>query len=303
MRVYTRNKEAGKPDLCDAGRGFSPYLLRAKDAFMPNSPLGWLDFLVPKDGNSRQIAKAIQFGPNPRNLLDLYGPRRAVGKPPVMLFVYGGGWDSGTRTEYAFAGRAFAALGFVVAIADYRVFPEVRFPAFLDDLGAAASWLLTHASEYGGDPGRVFLAGHSAGAYNAVMLALQPERFGAPGLRGRVEAVVGLSGPYDFYPYDVKQSIDAFGEYPEPLTTQPVNLVTPEAPPMFLGHGVKDTTVGDYHTVRLAMKLREAGVAVVERHYRGLEHPQTVLGLMRPFRGLWPVWADVAGYLRERVGR
>lgn len=267
---------------------------------MPNSPLGWLDFLVPKDAGSRQITNTVTFGPNPKHLLDLYGPKRASGKAPIMLFVHGGGWDSGTRTEYSFAGRALAALGFVVAIADYRVFPEVRFPGFMEDLGAAASWLLAHAGVYGGDPERVFLAGHSAGAYNAVMLALQPERFGAPGLRGKVEAVVGLSGPYDFYPYDVKQSIDAFGEYPEPLTTQPVNLVTPEAPPMFLGHGVKDVTVGDYHTVRLAAKLRQAGVPVVERHYRGLGHEQLVLGLIRPLRRVLPVWADVAEFLASR---
>ena len=300
MRVYTRNKETGKRDLCDAKRGFSPYLRRAKDASMPNSPLGWLDFLVPKDGNSRQTATAIKFGPDPKHLLDLYAPKGKAGRLPLLIFSYGGGWDSGTRTEYSFAGRAFAALGFLVAIADYRVFPEVRFPGFMEDLGAAASWLLAHVEEYGGDPDRVFLAGHSAGAYNAVMLALQPERFGAPGLRGRVEAVVGLSGPYDFYPFDVKQSIDAFGQYPEPLTTQPINLVTPEAPPMFLAHGVADTTVGDYHTVRLAAKLRENGVPVVERHYPGLRHEQPVLGLMRPFRGLWPVWRDVSGYLRER---
>lgn len=270
---------------------------------MPHSPLGWLDFLVPKDAASRQIATAAAFGPHPRHRLDLYGPRRGRGPWPVLLFVYGGGWDSGERGEYSFAGRALAALGFVVAIADYRVFPEVRFPAFMEDLGRAASWLLANGAAHGGDVGRVFLAGHSAGAYNAVMLALQPERFGAPGLRGRVAGVVGLSGPYDFYPFDVKQSIDAFGHYAEPLTTQPVNLVTSEAPPMLLAHGVKDVTVGDYHTIRLAAKLRQAGVPVVERHYPALGHPQVVLGLMTIFRGIWPVHADVAAFLRARVNQ
>jgi acetyl esterase/lipase len=311
---------------------------------------------------------------------------------PLLLFVYGGGWDSGDRTEYSFAGRALAGLGFLVAVADYRVFPEVTFPAFVDDLGLAANWLLAHAAQHGGEPDRFFLAGHSAGAYNAVMLALQPARFGAPGLAGKIEAVVGLSGPYDFYPYDVKQSIDAFGPYDDPLSTQPVNLVTSAAPPMLLAHGAqhggdpgrvvlaghsagaynavmlalqpdrfgapdlagkieavvglsgpydfypydvkqsidafgpyddplstqpvnlvtsaappmllaqgeRDTTVGDYHTVRLAAILRGAGVPVVERHYPALGHPQTVLGLMRPFRRLWPVWGDVRAFLAAR---
>ena len=265
---------------------------------MPHSPLGWLNALVPKDAGSRQIAKALRFGPHPRNLLDLYAPRRSRGPRPVLMFVYGGGWDSGDRTEYSFAGRALAALGFLVAIADYRVFPEVRFPGFMDDLGLAANWLIAKAEGYGGDPGRFVLMGHSAGAYNAVMLALQPGRFGAPALEGRVPAVVGLSGPYAFFPFDVKQSIDAFGQYAEPLSTQPINLVTPAAPPMFLVHGVNDTTVGDYHTVRLAAKLRQNGVPVVERHYR-LHHPETVLALMRPLRPIWPVYGDVAAYLRK----
>ena len=268
---------------------------------MPHSPLGWLDFLVPKDRSSRRIASNIAFGPNPRHRLDLYGPKRQSGPVPLLLFVYGGGWDSGDRTEYSFAGRALAALGFLVAIADYRVFPEVIFPSFIEDLAGAANWLLANGAEHGGDPGRVFLAGHSAGAYNAVMLALQPARFGAPGLAGKIEAVVGLSGPYDFYPYDVKQSIDAFGPYEDPLSTQPVNLVTPDAPPMLLAQGERDTTVGDYHTVRLAGILRGAGVAVVERHYPTLGHPQTVLGLMRPFRRLLPVWADVEAFLGARA--
>ena len=98
-----------------------------------------------------------------------------------------------------------------------------------------------------------------------------------------------------------KQAVDAFGTYGEPLTTQPVNLVTPAAPPMLLVHGVRDTTVGDYHTVRLAAKLREVGVPVVERHYRALEHASVVLGLVTVLRPVLPVWRDVAPFLGRRA--
>jgi acetyl esterase/lipase len=268
---------------------------------MPSTPLGWLDVLVPKDVSSRRIATDLRFGPNPKHKLDLYAPRRPAGPLPLLIFVHGGGWDSGDRREYGFAGRALAALGFLVAIADYRVFPEVVFPAFVEDLGHAATWLQAYARQYGGDPDRLFLVGHSAGAYNAVIFGLQPSRFGGAAVAGRIEAVVGLSGPYDFYPFDVRQSIDAFGTYPEPLTTQPVNIVTSAAPPMLLAHGIKDTTVGDYHTVRLAAKLREAGVPVVERHYPNLMHAPVVLALTTVLRPFLPVYSDVAAFLGGRA--
>ncbi|MEO6396764.1 MAG: alpha/beta hydrolase [Devosia sp.] len=267
------------------------------------SPIGWLDRIVSKDGSSHRIATGVSFGVHPLLKLDLYAPRRPAGPLPLLIFVYGGGWDSGDRRDYDFAGRALAALGFLVAIPGYRVFPEVRFPDFVEDIADAAKWLAEHAPIYGGDRKRLFLGGHSAGAYNAMMVALQPARFGAPGLAGTIKGVVGLSGPYDFYPFDVKQSIDAFGQSSDPEGTQPINLVTAHSPPMLLIHGERDRTVGDYHTVRLAQKLRALGVPVTERHYARLTHPMTLLGLMRPLRRVLPVWADVAAFLRAAINQ
>ncbi|MEQ1770005.1 MAG: alpha/beta hydrolase, partial [Devosia sp.] len=240
---------------------------------------------------------------HPRHRLNLYAPRRHSGKLPLLMFVYGGGWEAGSRAEYDFAGRAFAGLGYLTAVVDYRLVPEVVFPSFVEDVGAAAEWFIGHAGEYDGDAAGLTLAGHSAGAYNAMMVALQPERFGAPSLAGRVKAMVGLSGPYDFYPFDVKQSIDAFSAYPDPLRTQPINAVTAAAPPMLLVHGTADTTVGDYHTVRMSAKLRTLGVPVAERHYAKLVHPSTLLGLMLPLRHALPVWKDVKTYLSASASR
>ncbi|MEP7241090.1 MAG: alpha/beta hydrolase [Devosia sp.] len=268
---------------------------------MPSSPLAWFDALVPKGLSSRRVARAVRFGPHPRHLLDLYAPLPPKGPLPLLLFIQGGGWEAGERREYSFAGRALAGLGFLVAIADYRLVPEVHFPSFVDDSASAASWLVAQAPAYGGSAGRLFLAGHSAGAYNAMMLALEPRRFGGASLEGRIAGVVGLSGPYDFYPFDVRESINAFGRAPDPRATQPINLVTPAAPPMLLAHGERDKTVGDYHTVRLAAKLRAAGVAVTERHYRTLGHEPVVLGLSLPFHRLLPVWRDVAAFLGDRA--
>jgi acetyl esterase/lipase len=270
---------------------------------MPSSPLGWLDRLVPKDRTSRLLAADIRFGPDPQHLLDLYAPVAPTGPLPLLVFSYGGGWNSGTRTEYHFAGRALASLGLLVAVADYRVHPAVHFPAFVEDVARAADWLRLHAAEHGGDPQQILLGGHSSGAYNAVMTSLQPARFGAPELAGRIKGVIGLSGPYDFYPFDVRESIDAFGDAPHPRLTQPVAVAHAGAPPMLLVHGQRDRLVFPYNTVHLAMRLRRLGVEVVERHYPRLDHPATVLALMRPFRPFWPVFRDIAEFVAAHINQ
>jgi acetyl esterase/lipase len=262
------------------------------------TPLGLLNAIVPKDSSSRRIARDITYGTHPRQRLDLYAPRRMTGPAPVMIFILGGGWHSGNRADYGFAGRALAALGFLTIVPDYRVVPEVHYPAFVEDAGMVANWAIAHATEHGGDASRMLLSGHSAGAYNAVTLALDPERFGAPALRGRIKGVAGLSGPYDFYPFDVRESIDAFGQAENPEMSQPVNLVTPDAPPMFLAHGDKDTLVGKHNTRNLAQRLRVAGVAVTEIHDPELGHAGTLLNMMGPFRRRSEIWGKLAGFLR-----
>jgi acetyl esterase/lipase len=261
------------------------------------SPLAYLNAIIPKDFGTARVAAGLSFGPHERHRLDLYAPTARSGPLPVLFFIYGGGWYLGRRQEYAAVGRAFAKLGFLVAIADYRLFPEVRFPAFVEDSGLALNFVIANAGAYGGDAGRIVLAGQSSGAYNAMMLALQPERFGVSGLGPRLRGLVGLAGPYDFYPFDVKVSIDAFGGVREPEQTQPINLDVSHAPPMFLAHGDKDVSVGPYHTVRMSKKLREAGRQVVERHYPGRRHESMILDLLLPLRWASPLYRDVAAFL------
>ncbi|RYH05751.1 MAG: alpha/beta hydrolase, partial [Alphaproteobacteria bacterium] len=163
---------------------------------MSISLVGLLNTLSPRPRHTRRLATALRFGPEPKQLLDLYGPD-APGPHPVIVFFYGGAWSEiGDRRDFAYAARALASLGYLVAVPDYRVLPEVTYPAFLDDCALAVHWLIEHVAEFGGDPSRIALAGHSAGAYNAVMLALDAHYH----LGGNLKAVAGLSGPYDFYP-------------------------------------------------------------------------------------------------------
>lgn len=256
---------------------------------------------MPKNGGTRRVLDGHRFGTHPRHRLDAYAPHSFETELPILFFIYGGGWDSGHRSEYEFIGRAFARAGFVTAIADYRIVPEVHYPAFLEDCGLALTEALHVLAAFGGDAEKVFLMGHSAGAYNAAMLGLDGVRFGVPALGDRLRGVIGLSGPYDFYPFDVPQAIAAFSQAENPEASQPVNLAHGHAPDFFLGHGTGDTTCGLYNTENLASRLRGAGVSVVERHYRGVGHVLPLISLFPLLRWRLPVYRDVVGFMRQRV--
>ena len=189
----------------------------------------------------------------------------------------------------------------MTVIADYRVVPEVEYPGFLEDCATAFAWVADHIGDHGGDGQRMALMGHSAGAYNALMLALDPTYLARSGLRQRVRCVVGLSGPYDFFPFDGPISLRTFGAVDDPRSTQPVNHVGVGAPPTFLGHGGKDRLVYPRNSVALAERLRDAGGTVEEHHYGALGHPATLLALGRPARGIAPVLADVAQFLGRHL--
>jgi acetyl esterase/lipase len=267
---------------------------------MQLSPLDILGFVLPKDMGSERIAEDVAYGDHPRQRLDIYAPRRMlVPAPPVVVFFYGGSWNTGTKKAYAFVGRALAALGYVVVVPDYRLVPDVEYPLFLDDCAKAVAWVGQNINRYGGDWTRMALAGHSAGAYNAVMLALDPGLVEAHGQSAAICGVVGLSGPYDFFPFDGPISLRVFGAVEQPALTQPVNHVRGGLPPMFLGTGNKDELVLPRNSIRLAELLREKGNSVVQETYRGLAHAGTLLCIGLPLRWRAPVLSDIARFLRE----
>lgn len=258
------------------------------------SPLRVFDTLVPKDGGVRVAVRGAAFGADPRQRLDVYVPR-ALGRPlPIIVFFYGGSWNSGTRRGYAFVGRALAAHGFAVAVPDYRVVPQVRFPAFLEDSAAAVRWVRAHAAAFGGDPDRLVLAGHSAGAYNAAMLALDPRWLGQD--RSAVRGWIGLAGPYDFLPLDQPVTRAAFGGAADLAATQPIRFAGAGDPPALLATAGRDTLVGAYNSDHLAARLQSADVEVERRRYPAIGHVGLVTAIARPLRSRAPVLADMAAF-------
>jgi acetyl esterase/lipase len=263
------------------------------------SPLGVMNALVPKDPGSTRAAADLPYGTDPRQRFDVYVPEAGVGvRPsPLLLFLYGGSWREGDKANYAFVGRAFAAQGFVTAIPNYRMVPEVRYPDFVVDCGRALAGFRERAATFGGDGGPVFLAGHSAGAYNAVILSLAEELQAAAGIdREAIAAVAGLSGPYDFLPLRVRATREAFAGVDDLEATQPVNRVHGSAPPMLLVNGSDDEVVVPGNIHRLQDKLEAAGGVAVACEYDGLGHAGTLLSLSRPLRWRSEVLDDVTGF-------
>ncbi|KQQ27030.1 alpha/beta hydrolase [Methylobacterium sp. Leaf123] len=267
------------------------------------SPLALFDALGPRDKGGRLAIRDAAYGADPRQRLDVFVPTVPVERAPVLVFFYGGSWNSGSKDDYAFAAQALAAQGFVTVLPDYRLHPKVRFPDFLKDGAAAIAWVRDNIAAQGGDPSRIVLAGHSAGAYNAAMLGLDTEYLRQAGVDPRViRAVAGLSGPYDFLPFDQKTSIDVFGQAPDPEATQPISYAGAHSPPTFLATGDKDTVVRPRNTASLAERLRTARVPVQERVYEGLDHADTLLSLSVSFRRKAPVLAEMSAFLHQHAG-
>ena len=264
-----------------------------------DSPLTAFNAFVLKDPGGRRIARDLAYGRHERQQLDLYAPRRPAegARLPVIAFFYGGSWASGVRQGYGFVGRALAARGFLVAVADYRLVPEVRFPAFVEDAAAAVRWLIGHAAEHGGDAGRLVLMGHSAGAYNAAMAALDPQWLGAE--RSRIAGLIGLAGPYDFLPLSGAVTKAAFGAAEDLEATQPVRFAGEGAPRTLLLHGGQDRTVLPRNSKRLAKAIAAAGGEARLKIYPQLGHVAILTALALPFRYRAPVLADAVGFARE----
>lgn len=246
---------------------------------------------------STQITRDLAYGDLPRQKLDMYTPD-GQGPFPVLIFIHGGGWERGSKGEYAFAGKRFASEGFVTAVINYRLYPEVVYPSFMEDVGAAVVWVYKNADQYGGNPAQLFISGHSAGAYNAVQVAVAPEFLAPFDLTSDIiDGVAGIAGPYDFYPFDPGSVEDIFGPYPNPEATQPVNRVTPQTPPMILIIGEEDESIHPRNLANMKAALEEAGVRVETRTYPSADHAATVVAIAWPNR--YDTVKDMVTFFKE----
>jgi acetyl esterase/lipase len=259
------------------------------------SPFAVLNATVPDDGY--EVTADHSYGAHPRHRLDVYTPEPATEERPVVVFFYGGSWKRGERANYRFVGEALTSRGFLVVIPDYRTYPEGRFPDFMEDAAQALHWVLTHIREYGGDPNRVYMLGHSAGAHIAALLTLDRGYLARVGVNTcSIRGTAGLSGPYAFDPLAYRSVRPVFEHLDDPDLARPITFARGDAPAMLLLHGAADRTVRPDNSERLAERLREAGNPVRYVAYEDVGHVGIILALAAGYRERAPVLDDLVAF-------
>lgn len=251
------------------------------------SPADWGNAMVPPLAMTG--TRGIEYRPGPRNKLDVWQPTctcHSTKPRPVVVWFYGGYWQKGHRGDYRPLAFPFTSAGCVVVIPDYRLTPGVQFPTFIDDAADAVAWAHRHAAEFGGDPNRIFLAGHSAGAYVAAMLNLDQRYLDHAGVpRGAVRGTICLAAPTQFSLSGDPYIQQAFGPYADRWSqTQPGTFATPDDPPMLLLQGDKDDLVKPGSNRYLSRLIRSKGGRATAVSYPNMTHFGLLVSMC------WPIW-------------
>ncbi len=245
---------------------------------------------------------SAQYGPLERQRIDIYPAKvKGTGPSPVLVFIYGGGWTEGRRSLYGFLGKAYAAKGFTVAVPDYRLYPEARFPDFVVDAALALKWVTDHIEDYGGDARRLHLMGHSAGAHIGALLCLDREHLGAVDLApGRIKTFTGIAGPYSFNPLKYDSTRPLFAHLEDVNVARPIKHAHGDAPPMLLLHSVPDKTVLIKDSQHLHAAINDAGGRARHIAYPRIGHIGIILAIAAPVRFLAPTFRDSLAFMRAQ---
>lgn len=260
----------------------------------------WINTLVPRWGYDRHTD--IAYGQQARQKLDVYTPSESAAGHPVVVFFYGGSWQTGDKEGYRFVGQALASRGITAVLPDYRLYPDVSFPAFVEDGAAAVAWTRRHIAEYGGGACQIFVAGHSAGAHIAGLLATNDDYLTKAGASiADLSGFIGLSGPYDFLPIEDPTLQKIFAPKSRWPDTQPIHFVDGDEPPMLLLHGGADQTVLPENTKRLAQKVKSVSGSVKTKIYPGIDHVMLIAPLATTLRFKGDQLDQIAAFIEENT--
>ncbi|WP_353223648.1 alpha/beta hydrolase [Salinisphaera sp. C84B14] len=258
----------------------------------------WANALTPRWGYDRHAD--IAYGDLERQTLDVYVPNEHAAGAPVVVFFYGGSWQSGNKNGYRFVGQALASRGFIAVLPDYRLYPPTTFPGFVEDGAKAVAWAQAHAADYGGNAENLFVSGHSAGAHIAAMLATDGRYLNAAGSSvSALAGFVGMAGPYDFLPIRDPVLQEIFAPREDWPQSQPIEFVDGDEPPMLLMHGAADKTVLPKNSRNLAARVNEVGGSAELEIYPKTSHIGLIAPLVAPLRGTGSELDDFAAFINK----
>ena len=258
----------------------------------------WANALTPRWGYDRHAD--IAYGDLDRQMLDVYVPNEHAAGAPVVVFFYGGSWQSGNKNGYRFVGQALASRGFIAVLPDYRLYPPTTFPGFVEDGAKAVAWAQAHAADYGGNAENLFVSGHSAGAHIAAMLATDGRYLNAAGSSvSALAGFVGMAGPYDFLPIRDPVLQEIFAPREDWPQSQPIEFVDGDEPPMLLMHGAADKTVLPKNSRNLAARVNEVGGSAELEIYPETSHIGLIAPLVAPLRGTGSELDDFAAFINK----
>tara|TARA_R110002051_G_scaffold80163_2_gene144025 strand:- start:472 stop:1422 length:951 start_codon:yes stop_codon:yes gene_type:complete len=257
------------------------------------------------------VSKDILYGDEPLQDLDIYYPKPLAQamktdttikqEYPMVVFVHGGSWESGSKEEYAFVGQSLAQAGYVTAVINYRKAPEHVYPDYVEDTAQAIAWSYKNAKRFHANPERFAVVGHSAGAFNAVA-AIANEDFLKPyGIKPTdISAVIGIAGPYS-YDFRKFSSVTAFAADATPDEVMPDRQIKGAQPPYLLLTAEKDKVVYATNTIKMTQALKAAGVTVQTSDIKGASHATSIGAMAPPLRWVNDVRAQVLSYLDKTL--
>ena len=265
--------------------------------FLKKPSLGSFHSALFAERNTK-VERGILYGKLPRYKLDVYKPRKISSKTPVVIFYYGGGWDSGDREMYGFAGSALASAGYIAVVPDYRLYPEVIYPDFMNDIALSYIWTFNNVVQRGNNRSPFFVMGHSAGAHMAALLTYNPKYLAAQ-KKGmpRPNGFIGLAGPYGYNPLTHERSRHIFQNVHMASDVQPVHQVRKGAAPALLIHGKKDRTVHLFNGLEMRDALRMVGSQAQLLEIENGEHVSMILSLANPYRKQMPVMDSLRQFI------
>ncbi len=232
------------------------------------------------------VQKNISYGPLNRQSLDHYQPKTGSTQKPILIFYYGGGWESGEKSIYHFIGAELASKGFDVIIPDYRLFPEVKFPKFINDAALAYNWVWQHLAQKNERP--IVLIGHSAGAHIAALMAYDQtylNKFSsAANPKFKPAGFIGFAGPYAFNPVTWHTTKDIFSTTKNEDLARPVAFINSKSPTSLLFHGEEDTVVKKWNMETLTKALKANKVEVEANLLPGISHIDIMLNIGLPLK-------------------